>query len=556
MTQAVNSLLCMVLVAGLAGAAPPIDGAGTKPEAGRSPTRALQVEGGTIRGLLEGTERDIEVYRGIPYAAPPVGGLRWKHPERVVPWQGTRDCFEFGAACPQITLALFATLPEMALRAPTSEDCLYLNVWTPVRRNAQKLPVLYWIHGGGYVMGASSQPVYDGAELARLGCVVVSINYRLGLFGFLAHPALSNESPDKVSGNYGLLDQMEGLRWVRRNIAAFGGDPDRVTIFGESAGGVSVLCLMGSPLAKGLFHGAIAQSVAGTDLTRLREEGAQQVGAEQAGRRRIAALGLGDSPDPVRMRQLDVKALVQSGPPDPGLGAPLRLKPLAFSLGPNVDGHVIPDKPIVLFATKRAQPVPMIIGTTRDEMSLMLVGTRMPADEAAYLKLLTDDFGALADSVAKAYPAPEPRSIRPVAIQLATDLSFGIEARTIARAHSTAGQNTYRYLFSLGNNIGFLKILGAHHGAEVPYLFQRPMATDTASRTSRALGRYWINFAATGNPNGDGLAAWPRYRTDAEDIVDFGAEVKVLGNYRNNELDVLESVRRIGSGTASKGKEN
>ena len=213
----------------------------------------------------------MEVYKGIPYAAPPIGERRWKAPGPLEAWRGTRDCFEFGAACPQITLALFASLPELALRAPLSEDCLYLNVWTPARRKTEKLPVLYWIHGGGYIMGASSQSLYDGEELARLGCVVVSINYRVGLFGFLAHPSLSNESPDHVSGNYGLLDQVEGLRWVKRNIAAFGGDPDRVTIFGESAGGVSVLCLLVSPLSKGLFHGAIAQSIAGMDLARLRE---------------------------------------------------------------------------------------------------------------------------------------------------------------------------------------------------------------------------------------------------------------------------------------------
>lgn len=538
-------VLYLLLATGQVGRAAPDDPAGKAPAAARTPTAELQIETGAIRGLLVGNAKDIAVYKGIPYAAPPVVERRWKPPQPARPWNGTRDCFEFGAACPQITLALFATLPEMAIRVPQSEDCLFLNVWTPAHRAQEKLPVLYWIHGGGFIMGASSQALYDGEELARLGCVVVSVNYRLGLFGFLAHPALSAESPERVSGNYGLLDQVEGLRWVRRNIAAFGGDPDRVTIFGESAGGVSVLCLMVSPPAKGLFQGAIAQSATGMDLTRLRESNRASESAEVAGERFIASAGLKGSPDAAQLRQIDAKALVQSGPAEPSFGAPFRLKPLRFTLGPNVDGHVLPDKPETLFATGRAHRVPMIIGSTRDEMTLLAVGVRMPLDEAAYLKTLRDDFGDLADSIAKAYPAHEPQQIRASALQLATDLNFGNEARSTARWHSATGQRTYRYLFSLGSERGFLAALGAHHGADVPYVFQRPSGrAESRTRTSRMLGHYWINFAATGDPNGKDLPTWPAYGVNAEGTLEFGDQVKILKDYRDHELDVIEAVRK------------
>jgi para-nitrobenzyl esterase len=449
--------------------------------------------------------------------------------------------------------ALLAGMPEMAIHAPFSEDCLFLNVWTPAVPTTEKLPVLYWIHGGGFVMGAASQPLYDGEELARLGCVVVSINYRLGLLGFLAHPALSEEAANKASGNYGLLDQIEGLRWVQRNIAVFGGDPQRVTIFGESAGGISVLCLMVAPEAKKLFHGAIAQSAAAMDLAPLRVARPGQQTAEQAGQRFLAACGLDASADLKQMRQLEVKALVQSAPSEAPSGA-LQLKPLSLALGPVVDGHVIPDKPRRLFAAGRQHGVPVIVGNTKDEMSLFMMATKLPADPEGYLKQLKNDFGDLADAVAKAYPAQDAKQIRPAVTQLSSDLSFVSEARYVARTHSSAGQKTFRYQFSRGSTRGFLLGLGAHHGAELPVLFQRPMSgTDEAEkRLSRIMGRYWINFAASADPNGPGLPAWPAYRADAEEMVDFAADVNVLKAPRNDQLDVIERVLRATADRAAK----
>ncbi|HEV3204170.1 MAG TPA: carboxylesterase family protein, partial [Gemmataceae bacterium] len=471
MIQAMTVLLSVVVV---------LDQAEPKSAAERIPTAELRIDSGSLRGLVVGDKKDVQVYKGIPYAAPPVGEGRWKPPQPVSAWQGVRDCFEFGAACPQKIVPLFSNLPEMAIRVPFSEDCLFLNVWTPAERQSAKLPVLYWIHGGGFSMGAASQSLYDGEELARLGCVVVSINYRVGLFGFLAHPALSKESTDKVSGNYGLLDQIEGLRWVKRNIAAFGGDPAHVTIFGESAGGMSVLCLMAAPQAKGLFHGAIAQSAAWMSMSQLREAPPGQETAEHAGQRLIAACGLDASADARQMRQLDAKALVEADPSNPGPGAPLRLKPLSLMIAPVVDGHIITDSPNVLFSAERQHPVPMIVGNTKDEMALLALGTKFPADEAAYLKQLRDDFGDLAEPIAKFYPARDAGQFRPAVIQLTSDLSFVSETRHIARTHAATGQKTFRYQFSRGTKRGFLQSLGAHHGAELAFLFQRPAARDDA----------------------------------------------------------------------------
>jgi para-nitrobenzyl esterase len=512
----------------------------TKPAAARTPTAELHIDSGVLRGLVGGEKKDIYVYKGIPYAAPPVGERRWKPPQPVSGWQGVRDCFDYGAACPQKTSALLGMVPELAIRAPSSEDCLFLNVWTPAERQPQKLPVLYWIHGGGFVMGAASQPLYDGEELARLGCVVVSINYRLGLFGFLAHPALSQEANDKVSGNYGLLDQIEGLRWVQRNIAAFGGDPEHVTIFGESAGGMSVLCLMAAAQAKGLFQGAIAQSAV-MKPARLHAASPGQETAEDAGRQFMAACGLDAAANARQMRQLDVEALVRAGPAEARPGEPVKFRPMPLLVGPIVDGQVIPDDPNILFAAGRQHAVPMIVGNTKDEMSVLLLGRKMPADEHAYVKQLHDEFGNGAEPIAKAYPAPDAKQIRPVVIQLTSDLSFVSMSRSMARTHSATGQKTYRYQFSRGTKGGFLQSLGAHHGAELAFLFQRPSGRgESEMRTSRTLGRYWINFAATGDPNGPGLPPWPAYRTDLEETIDIAEDVKVLKGPRNDQLDILE----------------
>jgi para-nitrobenzyl esterase len=290
------------------------------------------------------------------------------------------------------------------------------------------------------------------------------------------------------------------------------------------------------------------------NIPRLREGDSQQQSAEQAGRRFIIACGLGPATSAAQMRQLDAKALLQASPSEPVSSAELRLKPLSLVIGPIVDGHVIPDEPNALFASSKEHAVPLIVGNTKEEMALFLMTGRMPADEAAYLKKLKDDFGDQAELLARAYPARDPKQIRSTIIQLSSDMSFVSQTRLTCRAHAAAGQKTCRFQFSRGTRRGFLQSLGAHHGAELSFLFQRPAVRDDEKemQISRAMGRYWINFAATGNPNGEGLPAWPAYKAGAEEMVDFAQDVKVLKDNRTEQLDVVEKVLQALADTANK----
>ena len=512
------------------------------PAVEKTPTGEITLDSGKVRGLLLGEKKDIESYKGIPYAAPPIGDLRWKAPQPPAKWEGVRDAFTFGAACPQRVPAMMKAIPQMAINAPYNEDCLFVNVWTPTERTDKKLPVLYWIHGGGYTMGAASQPAYDGEKLARLGCVVVSINYRLGPFGFLAHPALSKESDRNVSGNYGLLDQIEGLQWVKRNIAAFGGDPNHVMIFGESAGGGSVLSLMVSPLAKGLFHAAAAQSAPEMDLGMLRQEREGRPSAEAEGVKLIEKCGLTESATTADMRKLDADFLVKTFPSlEVDGNFELNLKGLPLPIAPIVDGYVIPTEPNIAFAEGKENKVPMIVGNTRDEMSMFLMGTKTPTDPAIYLKELKEDFGELAEAMSTAYPASTGKEIRAAIMELVGDAMFVSQSRYAARTHASSGNKSYRYEFARGSKQGLLRAMGAHHGSELAFLFQIPAQPDETDKAiSNAMGHYWINFAATGDPNGKDLPPWPSYTADTDEVVQFGDEVKTLKQHRKEKLDTLD----------------
>ena len=303
-------------------------------------------------GLVSGTGVAIHSYKGIPYAAPPVGDLRWKPPQPVKPWKGIKVAKEFAPICPQ-----FAFLP-----GTQSEDCLALNVWTPAKSAAEKLPVMVWIHGGGFIIGASSQSVYDGEALASQGAVVVSINYRLGIFGFFAHPGLSQESPQEVSGNYGIMDMVAALEWVKHNIAAFGGDPSNVTIFGESAGGTAVCLLMVVPQAQGLFHKVISESAAWMfgPIGHLKETWYGRMSAEK--------FGLSHGADIAVLRSKSTAEVVKMmGLPD--MAGEKADRGEAYM--PFVDGVVIPDDPARLFLSGKFAHVPLIAGTNADEGTLM-----------------------------------------------------------------------------------------------------------------------------------------------------------------------------------------
>lgn len=510
-----------------------------------TPTPEIQIDSGKIRGLVVGDEKNVYAYKGIPFAKPPVGDLRWRPPVNPDKWSGVRDCFEFGNACPQRTPAMMKAIPQMAINAPTSEDCLYLNVWTPAERGKEKLPVLVWIHGGGYTMGAASQPIYDGRSLASKGAVVVSTNYRLGPFGFLAHPALSKESKQAASGNYGIMDQVEALRWVQRNVESFGGDPNRVLIFGESAGGGSILCLMVCPQAKGLFHAAVAQSAPEMNLAHLRKSTGDRPSAEEQGVQLIEKCGLTADPTAEEMRSLDADKLVEIFPAlEVDRKFELELGGLPLPIGPIVDGHVIPDEPNAVFAADKAHPVPMMIGNTRDEMTMFFMQTPTPKEVDAYRKEIAEDFGDLAPQVEAAYPATDAKSIRDAVIHLVSDVVFGSQARYAARLHAQNGHPTYRYVFSRGSKQFPLSAMGAHHACEIAFLFGQPANPDETDRkVVDWLQGYWINFASKGDPNGEGLPHWPKFSTKDDALVEIENDVAVREKHRDEQLNVIDKYR-------------
>ncbi len=405
-------------------------------------------------GLIQGTVEDgLSVYRGIPYAAPPIGDLRWRAPLPAPKWDGVRAANEFGRACIQSNPAI-ANLPAH------SEDCLYLNVWTPARSGKDRLAVMFWIHGGGFIAGATAEQLYHGENLAKKGVVVVSIGYRLGAFGFLAHPALSAENERHVSGNYGLLDMIAALKWVQRNISAFGGDPGRVTIFGESAGGIAVSMLCASPLAKGLFHGAISQS--GGSFGPIRSGGGpgenvqSLADAERAGEKWALKAGASSAAD---LRKLPPDKLMTSMPGE-GVAWPV------------MDGWIIPDDQYRLYQAGKYNDTPILVGYNSDE------GAAFPAARTpeAYIESVRQRYGSFAERLLALYPAGE-GTLAKTARDLIRDTAFGWHTWTWARLQSKTGKSkAFLYYFDHhpeypadSPRAGF----GAAHSDEMPLVFQQ-----------------------------------------------------------------------------------
>ncbi|HTL15905.1 MAG TPA: carboxylesterase family protein, partial [Patescibacteria group bacterium] len=442
-------------------------------------------------GLVQGTSEDqLTVYRGIPFAAPPVGDLRWRAPQPAAKWEGVRQTTRFGPKPIQVSRN----------GSDMSEDCLYLNVWTPATSSKDRIPVLVWIYGGGFSGGSTSEPNYSGEKLAKKGVVLVSIAYRVGQLGFLAHPDLSAETTNHVSGNYGLLDMIAGLQWVHKNIAAFGGDPNKVTIFGESAGGIAVSMLCGSPLAKGLFHGAISQSggsfgpprpttFPGENLKRLPD-------AERAGESYAKTAGVSSIPE---LRKV----------------APDKL-PAGRSLGsswPIIDGWVIPDDQYKLYAADKYNDTPILAGYNSDE-GASFSPAKTPEDYIASVKAR---YGKFAEDLLKAYPVGS-NTVPKTARDLMRDAAFGWHTWIWARLQSKAGKSkVFYYYFDQhpdypedSPRAGY----GSPHGMDVAYVFQHlnlnnPQTTKADLEISEAISTYWVNFAKHGDPNGEGLAAWP-----------------------------------------------
>jgi para-nitrobenzyl esterase len=504
----------------------------------------VKIDTGLVQGVGANDSADVIVYRGIPYAAPPVGELRWRPPQPAKAWDGVRECAKFGPAAPQKISPLLNTFPGMSLGADTSEDCLYLNVWTPAHRSAEKLPVMVWVHGGGYVFGADSQPLYEGTNLSRHGVVVVGMNYRLGALGFLAHPALSAESEKGVSGNYGLLDQIEALRWVQKNIAAFGGDPERVTVFGESAGGNSVYSLLLSPLAKGLFQRAIPESGGTLNFAQLKKSAYGRQPAEEQGIEFAKKCGVKDgSGQAAALRALSVDVLLNSAP---GLDSArtINFRAAGMRLAPIVDGYVLPDDPMTLLQQGTVNAVPLIVGANGDEGSMFTMISKMPADAQAFDAILDRDFGSkFAATFKELYPPSQPKKS---VTELLGDFSFVDSPRFVARTWEHAHAPAYVYNFSHVASGALGKMLGAHHGSELAFVFDNLQLGKEHSpadiKVRDAMIGYWVQFAATGNPNKTGLPEWPAYNAADDRCLLVTDEIETAQHFRKAKLDLIDAV--------------
>jgi para-nitrobenzyl esterase len=485
-----------------------------------------RTESGLVRGTTEG---DLSLYRGIPFAAPPVGSLRWRAPEPAPRWSGVRDADRFAASCMQQPPAELRESGTLVL----SEDCLYLNVWTPAR-SGDALPVMVWIYGGGFNQGSTAIPLYSGEELAHHGVVVVSVAYRVGPFGFLAHPGLSAESTHHVSGNYGLLDQIAALRWVRRNIAAFGGDPHRVTIFGESAGGISVSMLAASPLAKGLFDGAISESGGSFGPTRTPAEPGENLQtlaeAERDGAAFLAKLGARTTSD---MRTLSAQAL-QSAAAGHGL------------FWPTLDGWVIPGDQYELYQAHRYNDTPILIGTNSDEGALF----GAPRSRDAYVAAVHERYGPFAERLLRLYPASE-TGWRQSSMDLVRDAAFGWHNWVWARLQAMTGRSpVFLYYFAhvppRSVQSPWKNATGAVHSEEMIYVFQHlsqkalPWTAEDRA-ISEAMATYWTNFAKHGDPNGPGVPAWPAFEDNRPAAMRFTDAPRAGAVPNANKLEALDA---------------
>ena len=493
------------------------------------PETPVMVTGGAIRGAVAARNAGIIAFRGIPYAAPPVGDLRWRPPAQVSGWQGVRDAAGSGPICIQ----------NGGQIVPQDEDCLLLNVWAP-RETSEPRPVLFWIHGGGYTGGSGSTAIYDGTPLAADGAVVVTINYRLNVFGFLAHPALSAESPHGASGNYGLLDMVAALEWVRDNIAAFGGDPGRVTIFGESAGGGAVMSVMLVPQAGGLFHGAIAQSnwINGWDRP-LAEPARGWEAAEAQGVRVAAALGIAEGAED------SLAALRAASAADVFAASNAEAGSAFMRTGnvwaPNVDGWVIPEDPLAMYRAGRQHPVPLITGLNGNEGSLMTRGMDIP-NAGAFEAYVRSVYPELADEMLAHYDASSPAAAKAAVDKVVHDLYFAGPVRAHAEAQAAAGAPTWLYHFTHVPPTAWGAALGSHHAAELVYVFgtltrreeggERPLGltpvgdyTDTDTALSATMRAYWVQFAATGDPNREGLPPWPAFDPETDRHLELSSAI-------------------------------
>jgi para-nitrobenzyl esterase len=490
--------------------------------AGAGAQTTVRTTAGSVQGaaVANGT---IRVFKGVPFAAPPVGELRWQAPRAVRPWEGVRDATAFGPACAQGKI--FGDINFSDVR----EDCLSLNVWTPARSAGERLPVMVWIHGGGYMAGGGAEPRHDGEAFAKKGVVLVTINYRLGIFGFFSHPELTKESGRGASGNYGLLDQVAALQWVHDNIAAFGGNPNNVTIFGESAGSFSVSALVASPLTSGLVQKAIGESGAffsgagGTLAAPSRDT------AEQAGAKFATSIGC------------ESLAALRAKPTEELLQAAAKAR---FQAAPSIDGYFLPQEVEAIYAAGKQQHVPLLAGWNADEMRMAVTLRPQKPTAQSFADDVRTRFGVSADEVLKYYPTDSPEATLESAAAFASDMFISYATWKWIEAHlQTGGSPVYRYSFDrkipvepdakmMGTPVT-ARDIGARHAGEIEYVFgtlERSLPKvpwEAADRAlSDAMTTYWANFARTGNPSGAGVSPWPRYDGATRRVLHLDTSIK------------------------------
>jgi para-nitrobenzyl esterase len=489
-----------------------------------------------VSGPLKGTIADSVVsFKGVPYAAPPTGPNRWRAPQPVAPWQEVRSADAYGADCMQPPLPAdserFAGKP--------SEDCFYLNVWAPLQRSSGPLPVMVWIYGGSFVGGGSSLGIYDGTHFAERGVVLVSFNYRLGRFGFFAHPALTKENPDGPLGNYGFLDQIAALKWVQANIQQFGGDPGNVTLFGESAGGISVLDLMASPLARGLFQKAIVQSGGGRELMPMpliRESTRNLPSGEAVGLAFAEKAGIKgqDAAALQALRELPAKRVVE--------GPTMDVPQTPTYSGPMIDGKIMLETSERAMLAGRAMKIPVMVGATSSDLGF------------AYAKSMDEvfaPFGANRERAEAAYNPERSSDFRKLGLLVTSDFMMAEPARFVARIAAAAGEPAYEYRFSYVAESKRKKWKGAPHGSEVPFVFDtvaaqhgKHLASEDEAIARSALD-YWVAFAKTGNPDGAGRPHWPQYNAQDDELLNFTNTGPVVEHDAwHVRLDLAEAMRR------------
>ena len=493
----------------------------------------VKTDTGKVRGAAT-ADGAVRAFKGIPFAAAPVGELRWKAPQAAAKWKGVREATEFGAHCVQS-----GGYPDMIFHDPgESEDCLTLNVWAPADVKKGKLPVMVWIYGGGFVTGGTSERRQDGEFLARRGVVVVSMNYRLGVFGFFAHPELTAESAQHASGNYGLMDQTAALAWVRRNIAGFGGDAGNVTIFGESAGSFSVSAQMASPLAKGLFARAIGESGAAFASTGLSFP-AREVQEQRDVRFAEAAFGTSDLK---ALRKLSATELIAAAKTK-------SVAPAQFS--PDVDGYFLTDTVPHVFAAGAQAQVPLLAGWNADEGRSGVVNATQKTTMESFAEAEQKEFGERAAELLKLYPATTDEEAVDSASDLAGDRFIAFSTWKWLEAETKTGTKPlYRYFFALGSpgDPNHQVSSGAFHSDDIEYVFGTLDSRTGAAwrpedrRLSEQMGAYWTNFARTGDPNGPGLPVWPKYGPTEYEVMRLDADAKAAPDARRGRYLLLDEV--------------